>query len=46
MAVRYGLENLNTVHDARSDGLINNHRDSASIIAPKIIVVIKYIKPN
>jgi len=46
MAVRYGLENLKTVHDARSVGLIKSHKQSAIITAPNTLVVIKYIKPN
>lgn len=41
IAVRYGLENLNTVHEARSVGLISNHSDSPIIIAPKIMAVMK-----
>ena len=36
---RYGLENLNNVHDALSDGFTSNHTLSATIIAPETIAV-------
>ncbi len=45
-AAKYGLENLKTVHDAFSLGLINNHKDNATIVIPKVLEVIKYIIPN
>lgn len=34
-AVRYGLENLNTVQEAFSLGCVKSHTDSAIITAPK-----------
>ena len=40
-AVRYGLVNLKTVHDALSVGLTSSHADSASITAPNTPAVIK-----
>lgn len=36
---RYGLENLNSVHDAFSDGFTSSHTLSAIIIAPDTIAV-------
>ena len=45
-AVRYGLENLKTVHDAFSVGFSNNHKERPIIIAPNRLAVIKYICPN
>jgi len=45
-AVRYGLENLKTVHDAFSVGFSNSHKERPIIIAPNKVAVIKYICPN
>ena len=45
-AVRYGLENLKTVHDALSVGFSKSHKESPSIVAPNIVAVTRYICPN
>jgi hypothetical protein len=38
-AVRYGLENLKTVHDAFSLGLVRSQTDRAIMTAPKTLAV-------
>ena len=40
-AVKYGLENLNTVHEAFSLGLISNQMENAIMTAPKTLAVTK-----
>ena len=43
---RYGLENLNNVQDARSDGLTRSQKLRPTMIAPVAIAVYKYTSWN